>query len=140
MRKKKMVLFIDGENIPAKESQKIFNEIKDIGELDYAKVYGIKKDLSTRAWSERAIENPILKDIRLCGGPGKNKVDHKIQKDVVREVLLNKNIEIVVIATSDHGYSNSIKELQAKGKKVIVIGSKKTAKSLVAACDKYIML
>ena len=132
MREKKVVLFIDGENIPAKESQKIFNEIKDIGELEQAKVYGIQKDLSTRAWSERALGNPILKDIRLCGGSGKNKVDHKIQKDVAREVLLNKNIEIVVIATSDHGYSPSIKELQAKGKKVIVIGSKKTAKSFAA--------
>lgn len=48
MKKKNMALFIDGENIPAKESQRLFTIVKSIGELDYAKVYGIQKDKSTR--------------------------------------------------------------------------------------------
>ena len=140
MKKKNMVLFIDGENIPAKESQKIFTAIQGIGELDFAKVYGIQNDMGTRAWSRKATEIDGLNDIRLYGGPGKDKVDRKIQKDISRDLMRHKNIDIVVIATSDHGYSSSVREMRAKGKKVIVIGNEKSAKSLKAACNLHIVI
>lgn len=48
MKKKNMALFIDGENIPARTSQRLFSIVNRIGELDYAKVYGIQKDKSTQ--------------------------------------------------------------------------------------------
>ena len=86
MKKKNMALFIDGENIPARTSQRLFSIVNRIGELDYAKVYGIQKDKSTQAWSQVASEIEGLKDIRLCGGPGKNKVDKKIQNVVCHNV------------------------------------------------------
>lgn len=140
MKKKNMALFIDGENIPAKESQRLFSIVNGIGELDYAKVYGIQKDKSTRAWSQLALEMDDLKDIRLCGGPGKNKVDKKIQKDVSKEITIHKNIDIVVIATSDHGYVSSVKEMRSKGKKVIILGNRKTSNKLKKACNEYYCL
>lgn len=140
MRKKNMALFIDGENIPAKEFQRLFTIVKGIGELDYAKVYGIQKDKSTRAWSQLALEMDELIDVRLYGGPGRNKVDKKIQKDVSKEIITHKNIDIVVIATSDHGYADSVKEMRSKGKKVIILGNRKTSNKLKKACNEYYCL
>lgn len=140
MKKKNMALFIDGENIPAKESQRLFTIVKGIGELDYAKVYGIQKDKSTRAWSQLALEIDELKDIRLCGGSGRNKVDRKIQKDLPREILAHKNIDIIVIATSDHGYASSVRDMRGKGKKVVVIGNYKTSDKLKKSCSRYYCL
>lgn len=140
MKKKNMALFIDGENIPAKVSQRIFTIVRNIGELDYAKVYGIQKDMSTRAWSQLALEKNELIDIRLYGGPGRNKVDKKIQKDVSKEIITHKNIDIVVIATSDHGYVSSVEELRKKGKKVVILGNKKMSDKLKAACNQYYCL
>ena len=140
MKKKNMALFIDGENIPAKESQRLFSIVNGIGELDYAKVYGIQKDKSTRAWSQLALEMDDLKDIRLCGGPGKNKVDKKIQKDVAKEITTHKNIDIVVIATSDHGYVSSVEELRLRGKRVVILGNKRMSNRLKAACNQFYCL
>ncbi len=75
MKKKNMAIFIDGENFPAKKSKQLFAIVNEIGNLDYAKVYGIQKDKCTQAWSQLALGIECLKDIRLCGGPGKNKID-----------------------------------------------------------------
>lgn len=140
MKKKNMALFIDGENIPARTSQRLFSIVNRIGELDYAKVYGIQKDKSTQAWSQVASEIEGLKDVRLYGGPGRNKVDKKIQKDVSKEIITHKNIDIVVIATSDHGYVDSVKEMRSKGKKVIILGNRKTSNKLKKACNEYYCL
>lgn len=137
MKKKNMAIFIDGENFPAKKSQRLFAMVNGIGELDYAKVYGIQKDKSTRAWSQLALGMECLNDIRLYGGPGKNKVDRKIQKDVSNEIEIHKNIDIVVIATSDHGYVSSVKEMRSKGKKVIIFGNGKISNKLKEACNEY---
>lgn len=137
MKKKNMAIFIDGENFPAKKSKQLFAIVNEIGNLDYAKVYGIQKDKCTQAWSQLALGIECLKDIRLCGGPGKNKIDRKIQKDISNEIEVHKNIDIVVIATSDHGYASSVKEMRAKGKKVIILGNRIISNKLKAECNEY---
>ena len=137
MKKKNTALFIDGENISAKESAKIFDVVHRIGQLDQAKVYGLQKDSSTRAWSQLAQRNETLKDIRLSGGPAPNKVDKKIQKDIASTIRKQKNIDIVVIASCDHGYASIVKEARAAGKRVIIIGKKNTSKKTVSACNKF---
>lgn len=140
MKKKNLALFIDGENVPAKESKRIFQTIDALGELDYAKVYGIQKDMSTRAWSQQANDIPKLKDIRLSGGPNKNKVDRKIQEDITKELGTHKNIDIVVIATSDHGYVPVVKLARNSGKRVVIIGNRATSKKLMNECNEFICL
>lgn len=140
MKKKNIALYIDGENIPAKSSAQIFMCVRNMGVLDYAKVYGIQKDKSTYAWSKCALEIEELKDIRLYGGPGKNKVDNKIQRDVKKEISNHKNIDIVVIVTSDHGYATSIRDMRSKGKRVVVIGNHNMSEKLKKSCSKYYCL
>ncbi len=136
-RKQNTALFIDGENISYKKANAIINAAKQQGILFSDRVYGLQKDSSTRGWSDKAREYGIA-EIRLSGGPAKNKVDRKIKKDVQREIARHKNIDIVCVATSDGGYAAVLRELRTRGKRVVVIGESNASDKLKSACSKFI--
>lgn len=120
--KKNTIVFIDGENIPAIKEDAVFWVAQKVGVIDSAKVYGIRNDWRTHRWTELASKRDILEDVRLSGGAEKNKIDNKIKQDMLKVLAEKKNIDIFVLASSDHGYSGVIAELRNHGKKVVVIG------------------
>lgn len=136
-KKENTVLYIDGENISSKKAEQILEIAKKQGVLGTKKVYGLQKDVRTKSWSDEAKDLGI-KDIRLFGNPEKDKVDKKIQKDTREEVQNNKSVDIVCIATSDKGYTETVKELRKSGKRVVVIGEKKAPRKLRKACNEFI--
>lgn len=137
MKKKNVALFIDGENISFRYADIIMRITKQQGEIALAKVYGRQCDTYTREWSERAKYIEELQDIRLCGGPQKDKVDRKIQKDALNMSKEAKNIDIYIFVASDQGYVSVTEELRKQGKRVVVIGEKKAPDSLRNACSKF---
>ena len=140
MRKKKnMLLMIDGENVSSKRGDKIMRIANSQGVLYESKVYGLQKDSGTKKWSEKARQYNI-KDIRLCGGPAKNKVDRKLQKDARNEVNKYRNIDTVCIVTSDGGYTETVRDLRSKGKRVVIIGESKTPRRLKESCSLFIAI
>lgn len=139
-KKRNTAIFIDGENVPAKKADLILREAKKRGVIDFAKVYGLQKDMATRQWSAIAKNNDQIKDIRLCGGPSHNKVDRKIKSDTIRDVKSASNVDIVIIVASDHGYTENIKKLRAMGKRVVVIGEAKAPKILRQACNEFVLI
>lgn len=139
-KKRNTAIFIDGENIPAKKAAIIMNEAKKRGVIDSAKVYGLQRDMATRQWSKIAKSMDIMKDIRLCGGPSKNKVDKKIKRDTIHDISNATNVDIVIIASSDHGYLDNINKLRAMGKRVVVMGEAKTPNNLRKACNEFVLI
>lgn len=135
-KKVNAALFIDGENISSKKAEQIQKIANKQGVLGTEKVYGLQKDECTKSWSDKAKKLDI-KDIRLCGNPEKDKVDNKIKKDVNREIKHNKSVDVVCIATSDKGYTDTVKELRRQGKKVVGIGEKKAPKELRDDCSEF---
>lgn len=139
-KKRNTAIFIDGENIPAKKATSIMCEARKRGVIDSAKVYGLQNDKATRQWSYIAKTTADMKDIRLYGKPSKNKVDKKIKKDTIHDVSEATNIDIVIIASSDHGYSDNIRQLRTMGKRVVVIGEAKAPKKLRQACNEFVLI
>lgn len=135
MKKRNTALFIDGENISARYAGMIMKITRKQGEIDSAKVYARQCDSYTREWSEKARSIEELKDIRLCGGPQKDKVDRKIQRDALKMSNEAKNVDIYIFATSDQGYVPVVGTLRQRGKRVIVIGEEKTPSCLRDACN-----
>ena len=135
--KKNTELLIDGENMSYRNADTIMDVVASQGILFEAKVYGRQKDMRTRRWSEEARKHG-LKDIRLYGGPQKNKVDDKIIRDAKRILNHDKNVDIFVIATSDSDYIDIIKELRTSGKRVVVVGDRNASDSLRNSCTKFI--
>ncbi len=107
------------------------------GVLYEGRVYDRQKDKRTKGWTEKARKHGI-EDIRLYGGPQKNKVDNKIKKDANRIIVNNKNVDIFVIATSDSDFIEVIENLRMHGKRVVVVGSKQAPASLRQSCNKFI--
>ena len=137
IKKKNTSLFIDGENISSKKARAIVKAAEKQGVIDTAKVYGIQSDAHTKGWTDMAKECGI-KDIRLSGEHKKDKVDKKIFKDTKKAILEQKNLDIVCIATSDGGFTDTVKELRAQGKRVVVIGEEKAPDELRQACSEFI--
>lgn len=137
MKKRNTALFIDGENISAGYADIIMKIANRQGEIYSAKVYGRQCDTYTREWSETAKFRSELKDIRLCGGPEKDKVDRKIQKDALNMSMEAKNVDIYIFATSDQGYVPTIEKLRKQGKRVVVIGEKKAPDYLRSAGSEF---
>lgn len=137
MIKKNTELLIDGENIGAKKADRIMNAANAQGVVYESKVYGRQKDDRTKRWSDKARECGMA-DIRLYGGPEKNKVDKKIKKDARKVVSVHKNVDVVCIATNDGGYIDVIKELRAMGKRVVVIGERQAPEKLRQCCSKFV--
>lgn len=135
--KKNTLLLIDGENISHNKAEAILKAATMQGVLFKGKVYGRQKDPSTKGWSDKA-KKLALQDIRLCGAPEKDKADRKMQKDARKEIMHNKCIDIVCFATSDGGFADTITELRALGKRVVVIGEKKAPASLRKSCNQFL--
>lgn len=139
-KKRNTAVFIDGENMPAKKADAIMKAVKERGVIDTVKVYGLQKEQTTKKWSEVALITEGMKDIRLSGSPARNKVDKKIKKDTIHDVKAAPNVDIVIIVSSDHGYSETIRELRLMGKHVVVIGEAKAPKSLRHACNEFVQV
>lgn len=137
IKKKNTELFIDGENIGAKKALDIMKAARSQGLLYEGKVYGRQCDEYTRKWTEKARMCGIS-DIRLYGGPDKDKVDKKLKKDARRTITRHKNVDVICIAADDGGYSDIVKELRSQGKRVVVIGTEGAAKSLRESCNYFI--
>ena len=136
---KRIALFIDGENVSSRKRNVIFKNVRQKGELDFAKVYGLQKDPSTLNWKKAADTSDWLQDIRLSGGPEEDKVDKKIQKDA-RRIMNDKNIDIICFATSDAGFTDTIKDIREHGKDVVLICESKAPDKLKKAANKYVII
>ena len=136
MMKRNTEVLIDGENMSYKKANLIMKAASQ-GVLYEGRVYGRQKDKRTKGWTEKARKHGI-EDIRLYGGPQKNKVDNKIKKDANRIIVNNKNVDVFVIATSDSDYIEVIENLRMHGKRVVVVGSKQASASLRQSCNKFI--
>lgn len=139
-KKKNMLVVVDAENISARKASRIYEKVNKCGTLDCARVYRRKNDRRTERWSEKIEMFPGYEDVRISGGPEKNKVDNRIKKDVGEYVKKHKNIDIIVIVSADHGYSECIRLLRNQGKKVIVIAGEQASKKLVESSSMYLAI
>lgn len=137
-KKEKFRVFYDCENISEKKYDVSMERLKKKGQVVSCKAYRIKNDKSTRAWTTRANKDKCLKEIRLSGGPEKNKVDSKIIKDIRREIRNISDDESIVIVSSDKDFSKIAKKIRASGGKVIGIGEAKASDKLRKSYDEFL--
>lgn len=135
-----IALFIDGENISAKHYDRIKDVAEKYGKICIARTYGIRNHDATRNWAEEADKDKLLRDIRLAGEHKRNKVDKHIIKEISDLCNSSRRIDVIMIATNDHGYANCVKNVKAKGKKCIVIGTKRASKKLRRVCSMFALL
>ncbi|MEO8893538.1 MAG: NYN domain-containing protein [Coleofasciculaceae cyanobacterium] len=127
-------LYWDYENI-----SNIDNRAKLL--IDFAQLQGYLVNLNVYAkasiWQQNQGKNKVILNsldfscIDVCSS-AKNAVDFQLVIDCVAEAHNNISTNIFILVTSDGDYETLVRELQSKGKKVIVIyHPDKVSKSLI---------
>ena len=138
---KNVFAFIDAENIPSKFWEQIEQYISYLVDKCCTKVYALQKDPATIGWHEIAKVNDGMREIRLSGGPAKNKVDKKIIRDIRRVVGNCVPTEMCVfIVSSDSDYGVIVTELKDMGVRVIGIGEAKANEKYRHSFDRFFEL
>lgn len=136
---KNVFAFIDAENVPSKYWEQIEYRMSCLVDNWSGKVYALQKDHATMSWHEVAKANDCLKEIRLSGGPAKNKVDKKIIRDIRRLIGNCVPAETCVfIVSSDSDYRVVVTELKEAGVRVIGIGEAKANANYKQSFDSFI--
>ena len=138
---KNVFAFIDAENVPSKYWEQIEYRMSCLVDNWSGKVYALQKDHATTSWHEVAKANDCLKEIRLSGGPAKNKVDNKIIRDIRRLIGNCVPAETcVIIVSSDSDYRVVVAELKEAGVRVIGIGEAKANENYKQSFNGFIEL
>ncbi len=135
-KKKRVVVYIDAENISAKKVDEITAISQREGKMISTKVYRRKDDKYTKNWCNVRMKSELMKEIQLSGYPEKDKIDKRIIKDMKKDLMKNDSIDVVILVSSDHGYAETVKKITKTGKEVIVAG-KNISSRLKTAAGEY---
>lgn len=138
--KKRVAVFIDGENISHKKAEEIMEKSANRGQIEFARVYGVQNNNSDKCWIKTSGELNI-KHIRLVGGSKKNKVDKKMFEEILNEAKKKDHANTIVIATNDADFVPVVKEIADMGICVIIMGLKSSlSDKMKKACDSFVYL
>lgn len=136
---KKIAIFFDSDNLSANYVDTIYKHLKTYGNIVISKAYIDWSSSHAKPWQEK-LQIFGIEPIQVFSNiKGKNASDIKIAIDVCN-LVNNKEIDILVLVSSDSDFTSLIIDIKSKFVKTIVFGEKKAPISLRKACDKFIEL
>ncbi|HIW55918.1 MAG TPA: NYN domain-containing protein [Firmicutes bacterium] len=135
----KLALLIDAENISPKYIKTIFDELSKYGVVTTKRIYGDWTRPGGASWKEIIAENALLPVQQFQNTASKNSSDSTLIIDAM-DILYSKNIDGFCIVSSDSDFTRLITRIREDGKIVYGMGERKSPKSLINACDKFIYL
>lgn len=138
--KKRVAVFIDGENISHKKAKKIIEYANNLGSIELSRVYGVQNNPSDKCWV-KASNAVKIKHIRLAGGSKKNKVDKKMFEEILNEAKKKDHADIIAIATNDGDFAPTVQEVQNMGISVVMLGVKSAMSDKIKnVCNSFVYL
>ncbi len=136
---KKIAVFIDADNAPAKKFEDVLSEAAKYGEVTIRKAYGNWKSPNLKAWEEILHEYSIQPIQQFDLTKGKNASDIALVIDAM-DVMYTRNIDVMCFVTSDCDFSPLVTRAVAEGKIVLGFGERKTPSAFSSACSKFLYL
>ncbi len=135
-----VAVFIDADNAPAKNIDFIINELASYGSVMVRKIYGNWKKDNLKNWEDILLDYALAPVQQFDYSSGKNATDMAMTIDVM-DLLFQGKIDVFCIVSSDSDFTPLAMRIKMEGKQVVGFGErKKTSKSLVAACNKFLFL
>ncbi|MGI6701030.1 MAG: NYN domain-containing protein [Christensenellales bacterium] len=135
----KIALLIDAENVSEKYIKYILDELSNYGIPTYKRIYGDWSSDAMKRWRKAIMTYSITPIQQFNYTLGKNSSDSALIIDAM-DLLYTGNLNGYCIVSSDSDFTRLASRLREAGKMVIGMGEKKTPKSLISACDKFIYL
>lgn len=136
---KKIALLIDAENVSPKYIKIIFDEMSKYGVVTIKRIYGDWTNNSNASWKAQIAENALVTIQQFQNTNNKNSSDSALIIDAM-DILYSKDVDCFCIVSSDSDFTRLITRLREDGKTVYGMGEKKSPKSIINSCDKFIYL
>lgn len=137
MKKNKVALLIDAENISSSYFDIIYTLSKQLDNIQISRVYGDFTKLYS--WTAIARQFAIETIMQSSNSNGKNGADIKLVIDAM-EILFTKEIDTFIIVSNDGDFTNLVLKLKEFNKVVIGMGITRHSNAFSNACDKFINL
>lgn len=129
-------VLIDADNVAAKYTKNILDELSNYGIATYKRVYGDWTRASLAGWKNMALDNAITPVQQYSYTTGKNATDSAMIIDAM-DILYSNNVDGFCIVSSDSDFTRLAIRLRESGKHVIGMGEQKTPKPFSTACNAF---
>ena len=136
---KKIALFIDADNIPAKYGKLIIESLQKRGEIFIRRIYGNWEKNSLHGWNESILKFGLNAVQQMDFTVGKNATDMSLTIDAM-EVLYQRQATIFAIVSGDSDFTPLAVKLRERGVYVVGLGKEQASNSFRSACNEFIDL
>ncbi|MGX8685394.1 MAG: NYN domain-containing protein [Spirochaetales bacterium] len=135
----KAAMFIDADNTNCIFMDKIMENLEQIQgySLVYSCLYGLPS--SQKSWKKTATQYNIQQKTLTNYVEGKNSTDFSIVIDCM-DLLLNEDIDLFILVSSDSDFSGIVYRLLQEGKTVVGMGKDQTPAIFRSACNQFFYL
>ena len=136
----KIAVFFDCENISGSHVASIFDELANYGEVIIKQSFKDWSSSDKKSWNQELHEKFAIEPIQVFKSKSaKNSSDLRMQRAVI-ETMNKKNIDIIVLVSSDSDFRDLAMSIRADNFEAIGFGESKTPKSLKHAYSIFIEL
>jgi uncharacterized LabA/DUF88 family protein len=136
---KKLAVLIDADNESYRNIEAIFSELAKYGSLTSKRIYGDWSSGNLAGWREKLPEMAITPIQQFANTVGKNSTDSALIIDAM-DLMHSARFDGFCIVSSDSDFTRLVTRIREQGLLAIGVGRKKTPRSLVLACDKFILV
>lgn len=129
-------VLIDADNVAAKYTRFILDEVSNYGIVTYKRVYGDWTRVNLAGWKNMALDNAITPVQQYSYTTGKNATDSAMIIDAM-DILYSQNVDGFCIVSSDSDFTRLAIRLRESGMHVIGMGERKTPKPFSTACNAF---
>ncbi len=129
-------VLIDADNVAAKYTRFILDEVSNYGIVTYKRVYGDWTRVNLAGWKNMALDNAITPVQQYSYTTGKNATDSAMIIDAM-DILYSQNVNGFCIVSSDSDFTRLAIRLRESGMHVIGMGERKTPKPFSTACNAF---
>lgn len=135
----KLAVLIDADNAQPAITEALLAEVAKYGTAHVKRAYGDWTGTSLRGWKVQLLAQSIQPIQQFAYTSGKNATDAAMVIDAM-DLLYSGRFDGFCIVSSDSDFTRLAARLRESGLTVYGFGERKTPKSFVAACDKFIYI
>lgn len=137
-KEKTIALLIDSDNLSTSYYGALMDELENLGEIRYKRVYGNFSD-KKNGWTDFAIRKGITPVQVFAPVKKKNATDMLMTIDAM-DIFYENTVDAFCLATNDSDFSRLAQRLKEGGMYVVVAGKENSPESLNSSCHKFVML
>lgn len=132
-----LAVLIDADNAQASITEGMLSEVAKYGVASVKRIYGDWTNPHLNSWKDVLLEHSLQPIQQFAYTKGKNATDSAMIIDAM-DLLYARRFDGFCIVSSDSDFTRLASRIREEGLLVYGFGEKKTPKSFVSACDRFI--